>query len=251
MKILSLLLIISLTFVNKLNADQVIPELKVYMEVWAPFQYKDKNNAVEGFAVELLDLILKDLNSNQSKNDFKFIPWARMITYLNEENAIGFSMIKTQERENIYQWIGPIYDITNYVIVKNDSLLNKESFIPQNNITAAGLVEDASLYYLRKLNIKPNNIALVTNTTSPIHMLHKNRVDIIVDNWFNFKEMAQKSDFELSGFKKLISLGNSKIYYAVSKSTDPKVTLKLQKSLDKIKVTEQYSKLLKKYKLNI
>ena len=237
--------------IGKSSANEPIPELKIYMEVWAPFQYKDENNTTQGFAVDLLDLALKDLNSTNSKKDFKFTPWPRSIFNLQNANTIVFSMIKTPERKNSYQWVGPIYDVANYVIVKKDSLLTKQSFIPGNNITAASVIDDASLHCLSNLKINQEHITLVSNMMSPIRMLNSNRVDIIVDNWFNFTDLAQKAGLKLSDFKKLINLGSHKTYFAISKSTDPGITSRLQNSMDKIKSTAQYSRLLKKYNLDI
>ena len=159
-------------------------------------------------------------------------------------------MIRTPERENSYQWVGPIYGIDNYVIVRNDSLLKKGSFTPGNNITAASIIGDASLHYLHELKINPINIYLVPNIMSPIRMLYAKRADIIVDNWFNFKEITKNAGLNLADFKRLMNLGGNKTYFAVSKSTDPSITLELQNSLDKIKSNTQYKILLKKYKLN-
>jgi len=251
MKQILLLLIIFFMLISKSNANEPIPELKIYMEVWAPFQYKDENNTTQGFSVDLLDLVLKDLDSTNSKKDFQFTPWSRSISNLQNANTIVFSMIKTPERENSYQWVGPIYDVANYVIVKNDSLLNEESFTPGNNITAASITDDASLHCLNNLKINQEHITLVSNMMSPIRMLNNNRVDIIVDNWFNFTDLAQKAGLKSSDFKKLINLGSHKTYFAISKSTDPSISLKLQNSMDKIKATAQYPMLLKKYNLDI
>ena len=250
MKKLLQFLIIFFLFVGRIYADTAIPEQKIYMEDWPPFQYKDENNKIQGFAVDLLDLMLKDLNSNNSRNDFKLAPWARIVFELKNANTIVLSMIKTPDRENRYQWVGPIYSIDNYVIVKKDSLLEKESFIEGNDITAASIIGDASLHYLSELKIKPDNINLVPNKMSPLLMLNNKRVDVIVDNWFNFEDVAKNVGLNLSDFKKLIDLGGDKTYFAVSKSTDPSITLALQNSLDKIKSTTQYKKLLEKYKLD-
>lgn len=248
---LLLYFIIFYLFIGKTNANETFPAQKIYMEVWFPFQYLDEANKPQGFAVDLLDQMLKDLNSMNSKNDFIFAPWARIISNLKDTNTIVLSMIRMPERENRYQWVGPIYSIDNYVIVRNDSPLKQESFTEGNNITAAGIIGDASLSYLEKLKVNPKNIHFVSNPMSPILMLHQKRVDIVVDNWFNFEEISKSEGLNLSDFKRLINLGGNKTYFAVSKSTDPSITSKLQNSLDRIRASPQYENLLKKYNLDI
>ena len=250
-KLLQSLIVLCLLIGNA-SASEAIPKLNIYMEVWYPFQYTDDQNITRGFAVDLLDLLLKDLNSTHSKTDFKFAPWARIVLNLKKTNTIALSMIRTPKREDRYQWVGPIYSVDNYVIVRKDSLLKKESFTSGNNeITTASIIGDASLHYLEELKVNPKNINVVTNIASPALMLNKNRVDVIVDNWFNFEEVAKKADLNISDFKRLINLGGNKTYFAVSRSTDPAIALQLQASLNKIRATTQYKELLSKYKLNI
>ncbi|WP_203301037.1 substrate-binding periplasmic protein [Marinobacter sediminum] len=250
-RILAFFVILFFSSLGHVNGSGEFPKLDIYMEEWDPFQFEDESGEVKGFAVDLLDMMLKDVNSMQSKSDFKFIPWARLVANLKRKDTLGFSMLKTPEREGMYQWIGPFHTINNYVIVKKYSALTKESFNSGNNVTAATVIGDASVNNIRSLGVNEKNIYKVSNIESTIRMLDRGRVDIIVDNWENFRALAIKLGIDFSKYKRLINFGGNDIYFVLSRNTDPEIVGKLQLSFEKIKVSSQFKDLLKKYKLGL
>jgi len=245
------MLLVFLASVGNVDARSDFPKLDIYTEIWEPFQFEGESGEITGFAVELLDLMLKDVNSTQSRKDFKIVPWARLIMNLKRQDTLGFSMLKTPERDELYQWVGPFFTINNYVIVKINSRLDKSSFSSGNNITAASIIGDASFNYLINLGINKKNIFEVSHAESTILMLEKERVDIVIDNWNNFKGLAIKSGVSLKNYKRLIDLGGGDGYFVVSNGADPEIVRKLQLSLEKHKSSKQYYDLLMKYELDI
>ena len=46
-----------------------LPKFNIYTEDWVPFQFYTEEAQLDGMAVELLELILKEAGSEQNRND--------------------------------------------------------------------------------------------------------------------------------------------------------------------------------------
>jgi len=245
----SVTLLLVLIFSSGLiQARDTIPTFTIYTEDWVPFQYEE-DGQLTGFAVELLNKILYLSGSSQNNSEMEIIPWVRAVNSLANENTIVFSMTKTEERIPKYQWVGPIYNITNTVIVKVDSKIEATDFNQTNDLSTALIKGDLGFEFLGDLNIDSGNIDEVGNGNSPLLMLHNARIDFVIDNWLNFKEIAARNSIPISEFKPILILDSNAISYAISKPTNTNVVNKLNTILKQFKETKEYSQLLTKYDL--
>jgi polar amino acid transport system substrate-binding protein len=226
-----------------------LPKFNIYTEDWVPFQFYSEKSELDGLAVELLELIFKELGSEQNRNNMQIIPWARAIKLLDKENTIVFSMTVTDERLPKYQWIGPIYNINSYVYVKADSKLSERDFGQGNTLTTSIILEDVNFQYMATLHIDKERISSVSSSESPLKMLSIGRVDFIIDNPLNFKEVAMRTGLHVEDYKRLFVMDNASISYAVSQNTSANYVEVMQYTLTSIKASPSYTALLKKYDL--
>ena len=238
---------------NTVIAEESIPanppKFQIFTEDWMPFQFQTDQATLDGMAVELLELILKEVHSEQDRNDMYMIPWARAIRALSNENTIVFSMTVTEERLPKYQWVGPIYNIESYVYVKANSPLSEHDFHVNNTLETAIVIDDVNFQYMPDLYIEDSRIYSVPTPESPISMLDHGRVDFIIDNSLNFREMAQRTGRNEKDFKRLFVVDSAAISYAISPKTSENQVHKMQYALDGIKASSVYVELLKKYSL--
>ena len=97
-------------------AAEGLPVFTIMTEDWKPYQFEE-NGELKGVAVEILALILKEIQSNQTVADIKILPWARgYLIAKSEKNAILFSMTRTPERDSQFKWVGPIFQNTTYCL---------------------------------------------------------------------------------------------------------------------------------------
>ena len=74
-----------------------------------------------GLTIEIVQEIQKRVGNNDK---IQVVPWARGIDKINNNpNTLLFSMARTQDREDAYQWIGPIMANIYGLYAKSDSNL--------------------------------------------------------------------------------------------------------------------------------
>jgi len=249
------LFLLSVTLISMMNmahAEAINlppPKFTIFTEGWVPFQYETEKGETTGMAVELLEKILKGIHSTQDRSDMHIIPWTRAVRSLEDENSIVFSMTVTDERLPKYHWVGPIYEITNSVYILADSRLSESDFNVGNSLTTAIVLGDVNFQYMPDLFIDTDRVTGVTSDISPIKMLHRGRVDFIIDNNLNFKEVAERAKLDIKKFKKLFSVDSSAISFALSKKTSEVHVKRMQDQLNSIKHSSEYIELLEKYDL--
>jgi len=226
-----------------------LPKFNIFTEDWVPFQFYTEEAELDGMAIELLELILKETGSEQSRDDINMVPWARAVRSLSIKNTIVFSMLVTGERLHKYQWVGPIYKIRNYVYVRADSDLSKESFSDGNTLTTSVIIGDVNFQYMSNLNVSDDRIAKVSVPESPVNMLNRGHVDFVIDNSLNFKEMVERVGLKEKDFKQIFIVDSAHISYAISLNTSDNYVQEMQTALNSIKASSAYGALLKKYDL--
>ena len=105
---LILILICLLSFLP-FSYAQDIKNLKYMTEEYPPYNFK-KDGKLQGFYVDILLLMLKELDPSKSRKDINLYPWARGYFYLQtENNTVLFATKRTKRRENLFKWVGPVF----------------------------------------------------------------------------------------------------------------------------------------------
>lgn len=85
--------------------ESVPPELVFYTEDYPPFSF-EANDRVTGLNTEVLRAAAEQAGLNVQ---FRVVPWARAQAWTQRQSdACFFSAARSAERENIYQWAGPL-----------------------------------------------------------------------------------------------------------------------------------------------
>ncbi|ALS97447.1 substrate-binding periplasmic protein [Lacimicrobium alkaliphilum] len=82
------------------------PSLTLLTHEEPPFVYRDKNNDLTGYAVELVGGIQQHLDS---KEPILLNPWARAYMRATEQgNVLIFPLVRNAEREPLFHWVMPL-----------------------------------------------------------------------------------------------------------------------------------------------
>jgi len=93
--------------------------LRIMTEENAPFNFTS-GSSYEGIAVDLLEIMLKDSGRSEIIGNIEILPWARSYQEVQDKpNTLLFSMGRTEFRENLFKWVGPIYSLQTGIILKN------------------------------------------------------------------------------------------------------------------------------------
>ncbi len=121
-------------------------EITIVTEEWAPFNYQE-NGKVVGFSTELLKEILARLKINAP---IKLYPWARSYHLaLNNKNTLLYTVARTDERQNLFKWIGPIAPRKMYLFkMKNRNDIVIKSLTDAQSLVVGSVRDDAFTQFL-------------------------------------------------------------------------------------------------------
>ena len=87
---------------------QTVDDLIFVTEEYPPFNFTADGKR-QGIATDTLVEMLKLAGSNQTRADIAFLPWARAYNLaVNKQNVLLYSTTRTEAREKLFKWVGPI-----------------------------------------------------------------------------------------------------------------------------------------------
>ncbi|WP_286270415.1 substrate-binding periplasmic protein [Thalassotalea hakodatensis] len=215
-----------------------------------PLQIENPHTAHSGAMVQLVNELIKELKLDA---DIVFMPWARAYNIAqNTENIFIFSMLRSNDRESLFQWVGKIYTIRAHLA----SLAKKEITI--NSIEDAkpykvGVIRNAlAQSYLQQLGFKDNkNIYANPSYKALWSNLLNGNTDLVFTNNIIWGPQVAEAGIDPKDIKLIFEIKDyaSDMYLASSKTTDPILVKKVTLALEKIKADGRYDKIIKQWQL--
>lgn len=211
------------------------PKLFLYTEDWEPFHYIGESNMVEGYVVDLVDMILKDIDNSQTKADIELIPWARgyKLTQL-KKNAIIFSTTRTQEREHLFKWVGPIFNNRMYLVAKKDRNIVISGDEELKQYKTGTVKDDVGNILLEKRGINEEFIHESGTSQDSVRLLTKNRVDMIATTWLSFINICKVLEIDYTHYEQVYTLSDLSLYFAFNPYTEDWVIKQFKDSFYKV-----------------
>jgi polar amino acid transport system substrate-binding protein len=230
---------------------QTVDDLVFITEEYPPFNF-ERNGKRLGIAVDVLEEILVQAGSTKTRADIKVWPWARGYeTALKEKNTVLFSTTRTEAREHLFKWVGPIMPSRIVLVAKKMRDIRIKSVDDLNTSPyKIGVVrEDIGGQLLADMGVSRARTVPANSGVSVAKMLHADRVDLWaygapVIMW-NLKELGYPSD----AYEEVFTLTESQqYYYAVNKDTDDRVVEKLQSALEQVKAKGKFNAIIARYR---
>ncbi|MEJ1297118.1 MAG: transporter substrate-binding domain-containing protein [Candidatus Sedimenticola sp. (ex Thyasira tokunagai)] len=221
-------------------------ELTLITENAPPNSYVE-NNKFTGRAVEIVQAVLKEIGMEGHR--IHMYPWARGYKMLETKKNIAlFATSRTQYRENLFKWAGPISDNeVNLYKLKSRKDIRFTTFDDLKKYRVGGGRNDQKSQYLSSKGVA---LQTVNEDRQNIDKLFRGRVDVIP-----YSSTRISYDITKKGYdpKQIEMIGNLKeistlIYVAFSKSTDDEIVKKFQGGFDAIKKKGIQGEILEKWK---
>ncbi|MBC3875902.1 substrate-binding periplasmic protein [Undibacterium flavidum] len=227
-----------------LAQNKTSPVLSLYCEDDKPLQFYDENKKLTGLTVEVVQEIQRRLGN---KDRIQVVPWSRGIDKLNKEpNSFLFTMARTPDREQLYQWIGPILFIEYGLYVKADSSIQINKLEDAKKIGLIGVYrDDIRDQTLSKLGF--TNLDRASSVASSFKKLMIGRIAAYADAKKGVAITANLAGYQASDVKLAYDLFKNPLYIAVSKNTDAAIVAQWNSSLEEMKKDKSFLKILKKY----
>lgn len=216
---------------ENLNIVNKIGQLSFFTEDNAPTNYLGESGPA-GIIVATINAMLNEIGADTERTNIEVLPWARAYKTLEtKQNTVLFALTKTEQRKDLFKWVGPIYR-------SNIILLGQKKRFP-SPIAASSLLQhqvcavknDVGEQLWQRYSKESGNLVLVSHPSQCAKMLALGRVDL----WSTGKDTSrwhlQNNGLDLSLFTEVSQLKESSRYIAFSKDIDDDVINVFQKSL--------------------
>jgi polar amino acid transport system substrate-binding protein len=216
-------------------------------EQYPPYNFEEDNN-IQGITVDTLVLMLQRAGSKQTREDIKLLPWARGYKRVQTEpDTCLFSTTRTEEREHLFKWVGPVAPEVVGLIARKESNIKVESVEDIKNHKIGTIRNDVAEQYLINAGVGIDDMQRVAETISNIAKLNLGRIDL----WAYDENVAmwelKESGFNPADYESVHVLGRKNQYFACHKGTSDTVIQELQAALDALKEDGEYEKILDRY----
>jgi polar amino acid transport system substrate-binding protein len=218
--------------------------LNLMTEDYPPYNYKNDKGQIEGIATDIVREIIKQTGD---KDNIKVLPWARSYMYIQKKkNQVLFSMTRTEQREKLFKWVGPIASNNWVFFAKKGSNIKINSLdeVKNSKYKIGTYKNDACELFLKEKGFK--NIASVPKDDLNVKKLIKQRINLWIVGEYQGLVKAAKFG-KIDQIEKVFDVKATQLYIAFSKDVSDDTINRWQKELDNLKANGKYQKILDKY----
>ena len=234
------------------SAGSDLRQLSFYTEAYPPanFLHDDK---ITGYAVDMLIEASELVGEPITLSQMTLQPWARSYrTVLTNKNSVLFSTTRSEHREELFQWVGPIVDIHVVVLARKDANIKIDNPLDMANYRIGVIRDDIGEQSLLSLGIPRDSMQEASYVTVLAEQLMKKRIDLLVYSERAAYWWSRQVGVDPDLFEPVYIVKDGFVYYAVNRDTDKSVAEKIQKGLDMLKETDEsgssrYQQILDQY----
>lgn len=229
---------------------QADEKLYFFTESYPPYNlafngktFAHNEDEIGGICTELVQAMMAN-----TKLDYmiKMRDWSYAYNWVQQKaNHALYCTARTEQREDSFQWVGPLAPINWTLFAAPDSDISLETLEDARNLRIGGYKGDVMSDYLLERGF--NVITGVSGDQNPRRLV-LGQIDLwVTDGLVGPLVAAEKED--ITGLKPVLTFNSTPMYLAVSKGTDPTVVAKLQAGLEKARSAGQVAKIMQKHGL--
>ena len=213
----------------------------------APFNFTE-DGVVKGIAVDLILAAMKDAGREISPAGIQVVPWARAYDAArNQPGTMLFSMARTQERESLFAWVGPIYKAQIGLVARRSRNIKVTSPAELSAFAIATVRDGAPEQLLLKAGVPEQTLDRGNGIEANLKKLLAGRVDLVAFNipavMYNLARMGE----DPTDFAVVYVLRELDLHYAFHTATDPALLKAVQEALDRIRSSGGYEAIVRRY----
>ncbi len=226
------------------ESEDFARELYIYCEIGERLQMIDEDGELSGLTVDVVREIQKRVGNN---DPIEVVPWARGYDdALNNPNTILFSMSRTKERNHLFDWVGPVSEITFGFWALADSTLTINSLDDAKKVGAIGVYQnDVRDLYLTEAGF--TNLERTTDQVQSYKKLLSGRIDLYAESAAGIEGDAPRAGATPDQVKMLYPFLTTQLFIAISKGTPPDITRDWREAFAQMQADGTFKKLYKKY----
>ncbi|MBT8369695.1 MAG: transporter substrate-binding domain-containing protein, partial [Deltaproteobacteria bacterium] len=186
----------------------VAQDLTILTEEYPPLSFR-QNGKITGSTVEVVQEIIRRLNQPA---EIKMMPWARGYHLLRTKpNVVLFTTNRTEARENLFHWVGPVAISTNSFYAKKGSKIQINSVEDAKQVGAiASYKDDAREQLLISQGF--TNLDSSNSPESNLKKLLSGRVDLWLYDTLGLPGVTKKLGADISELELVHAIDEAVLY---------------------------------------
>lgn len=235
-----------LLFSSLVSASDGRQKTTFYTEMYPPANFI-ANDRLQGITIDSLKLMWQHLN--MPEQEIIVVPWARGYkNVLSQPNTALFTMSRTQAREPLFKWVGPLFKSVHVLMAKKSSEVKISNVGDLFNYRVATIRGDISEISLQQIGYPDYNMAKVTNLARAFYMMQSNKVDMLMVSIHGFSHLTKQMNVDINDYEKVWTVNTVGNYIAFNLATPDSVIQQYQHALEA--TVDQRAKVKQKYGLS-
>lgn len=205
-----------------------ISTLQIFTEEYPPVTFSQEGKAT-GLGTEIVEEIMR--RQGVSVN-IQVVPWARGYQTALEGPMTGlFATMRTEERERLFKWVGPLTEVNTSFYALKDSGITLASLEEAHNIPSIGVPREYySHQYLQQAAF--TNLDEVVDPDTMVKKLLAGRNPLMVNDNITLPQLLQQNGATIDDVELVYTFMTSKNYLAFSLDTPDALVAEWQATLD-------------------
>ncbi|HZD42679.1 MAG TPA: transporter substrate-binding domain-containing protein, partial [Methanomicrobiales archaeon] len=198
-----------------------LSQLQYLTEEWAPYNYEE-NGTATGISVDILEAIWQDIGVNRTPADIRIVPLSEGFQEVQNGSSVLFSIVKTPQREPLYQWVGPFTQANFVVFAPMDRNITINSAADLNNYRIGVVTGSIENTLLTDQGVNASRIVNGATPEDLLRMLEEGRIDLWATGDLAGRHQMLQAAADPNAYEIVYTLGTDDLYYIFSKDI-PKV----------------------------
>lgn len=227
--------------------------LRFVAEDLPPLHFTNADNRADGFLVDVAKAVIAH---TELSAEFELMPQARAFESAQQEaDVFMLSLLRSDTRENHFQWVGSVYQTKGYLIGLSSRDDIQLSHLDDAKKYIVGTIRGYfAETFLRKRGFdETRNLGLAVRYDHLWGMLFKGHVDLILTNAISQQIEITKAGYDPSKVKRYLDLSSlsRELHIASGLQTDAATIALLRLALEEVKAKREYQSLAEKWQIEL
>ncbi|HEA53439.1 hypothetical protein LCGC14_1007700 [marine sediment metagenome] len=223
--------------------------LYIFTEKYPPYNdsvsgqsFAHNENDITGICTDMVKAALKRVDYDYV---MKMRAWSYAYNWVQDRENHGlFCTARTAEREDQFQWVGPLASIKWTLFAAPDSDIRLNTLEDAKDLQIAGYKGDVMTDYL-----VANGFNVTTGVSGDVNTrrLMLGQADLWVTDGL-VGPLVAKEEHGITGLKPVLVFRETPMYLAFSNNTDPAIVADIQKALDQAREAGELERIENRYK---
>lgn len=210
-------------------------KLTVMTEQYPPYNFL-RNGQVVGLSTDVVVEALRRMGAPQQRGDILLLPWAQGYRRVQKDAGnVLFSMTRTPEREDLFQWAGPLSTVNIGLVARKDAGITVADIQDLRRHRVGVVRDDVGQQLLVSRGVPQDELDVANDSLSNIRKLDKGRIDLFCYDVSVVRHLLAQEGMDPQDFEPVFTLLTADMYVAFNRDEDPALVAAFQQAIDAIR----------------